>query len=246
MEINSVCSTSIGITNVKHLTIFQDGTLDFTHIAGGKNFPVDYNRMLFSKTNGFASLEDMISPNGSTKESDSIINLESIPDITDNQVAANVQKQIAAINSADQQVSSNKPGVVTFAGVYDDIFGLTVMLDHGDGTRTIIPNLKSISISVGTVAKAETPVGMREAGLNVSDLVVNCNGTVAKADSPAPVKDQPKTTPPAAVPTRATTSIAPTLLVSPEEAGNMLSDSIKRNQNRLARNPPVPQGVNGK
>ena len=179
LEINQTCSTKLGITNVKHLTVFQDGSLDFTHIAGGKNFPVDYNKLLFSKVSGFAAMEDAMAPNANTKETDTIVNVETIP--PQNKTAAVEQSGPAPNAQGTVDVTPGKPGVVTFSGVYDDIYGITVMVTHGDGTSTIFPNLRTAFAQVNNQVDASTKIGNRDIGVAVSNIVVDCGGNAAPA-----------------------------------------------------------------
>lgn len=191
MEINSTCSTTLGLTNMKHLTILQDGSLDFTHIAGGKNSAVDYSRLLFSKTNGILPLDEAVSPSTNTPESASVIDAKTTSMVTPTAAEeAMGESSIANHYISNPDPEKNQPGIVvgksglvTFAGYFDDLNGNTVMVDHGDGTRTIVPNLNKISVKVGSPVSATAPVGTRDPNQTTSNIVVDCSGSTTSVPS---------------------------------------------------------------
>lgn len=193
MEINHICGTSLGVTNMKHLTVLQDGSLDFTHIAGAKNAPVDYSKLLFSKTNGIVPVDEAFAPIASTPESASILQAPTATEMAEKASSVAGHTQPTAGEEAmgessianrfkqpdpalDQKISSGTAGIVTFAGYFDDINGLTVMVDAGDGTRVIIPNLNKLLIDAGSKVAVNTVVGTRPPGVVSESIIMDCGG----------------------------------------------------------------------
>lgn len=246
MEINQICGTDIGLTYMKHQTLLQDGSLDFTHIAGGKNAPVDYSKLLFSKTNGIVPIDEAIAPISSTPESASYIDPKStsttVPTTTEE---ANGESSMAAHYenpkpAADSPVAAANSGVVTFAGYFDDLNGNVVMVDHADGSRTIIPNLKSIRVQAGDTATSETIVGTRDPQSKAQNIKMDCNNnaspvpsyvsdvsglrTSSAARNPPPVRSTSQQASTSSVPaSQATTQAGNLSSSSPEGEVNMSS-----------------------
>jgi hypothetical protein len=236
MEINQTCGTDIGLTYMKHQTVLQDGSLDFTHIAGGKNAPVDYSKLLFSKNNGIVDASDPFAPISSSPESASIVDVKSTsitaPSPTEE---AKGESSVGAHFEApkkveDSPIAAANSGVITFAGYFDDLNGNVVMIDHADGTRTIIPNLKSVRVQPGEAASTETIVGTRDPLSKAQNIKMDCNNNASPV---APyVLDTSGLTSSAArnpPPTRSTLQQSSTSSVPPAstttQAGNLSSSS---------------------
>lgn len=236
MTINGVCNTSLSASYMKHLAILADGSLEYTHVAGAKNFPVDYNNLLFMKTNGVVPTDEPAQP--ATADSLSAGYLDSTQSSTAKaaasaKAASVAQKTGTAINAtsipqdATLSVIAGSPGIVQYTGP-DQSGLLSVQILHAENnTVDVFSGLATISVSQGQRVGSDTAIGSRFSGDDVTHDTVSCDSTVTSQPSAlnAPASAGPLARNP--VPTRLSPQAAmdQSRAAVPVPANNSLGDS---------------------